>query len=299
MKQRYRLKLADGQGWEMVAAQGTEPWVQKLASIMHLERCEPNGCPKLIFMRARSDIDWWQDPVFGLTREVSEGLPCSGWKPQSLGVLQLWVHPDVPDVICWMGDGDDQDLDITRMWQSLFPFYQRAVESGGLPLHAGLVERNGAGVLLAANGGTGKSTCCRRIPSPWKALSDDMALIVVDTHQQYRAHPFPTWSDHLWNVQETTWDVQHHLPLSALFFLEQGEIDEVIPMGQGQASVLITESSGQVYQSILRYLTRDEERTIKEKIFDNASQLAKIIPAFKLRVSLHGRFWKEMERTLS
>lgn len=299
MRDRYLLRLADGQGWEIVAAQGTGPWVEKLASIMQLKHCEPNGYPKLVFMRAKPDIDWWQNPVFGFTREISEDLPCDGWKPENLGVLRLWVHPDVPDVICWMGEEDEQDQGIARMWQSLSPVYKRALESGGLPLHAGLVERNGTGVLLVAAGGTGKSTCCRRIPSPWKVLCDDVALIVQEPHKQYEAHPLPTWSNHLWKGQETTWNVQHHLPLAALFFLEQGEIDEVIPVKRGQASVLITDSAGQVYQSILRYLTREEERTIKEKIFDNACQLATMIPAFKLRVSLHGRFWEEMERTLS
>jgi len=35
---------------------------------------------------------------------------------------------------------------------------------------------------------------------------------------------------------------------------------------------------------------------LKEKVFDNACKLARGIPAFKLRVSLDGKFWKEMER---
>jgi SynChlorMet cassette protein ScmC len=302
MEERYLLRLADGQGWEIIAAEGVGPWVEKLASIMQLKNCEPNGYPKLIFIRKSSRADWRRHPVSKLGWNSSGDLADKGWKTHDLESLQLWAHSDVPDVICEMGDNEDHDLDIVRMWLSLSPVYNRALESGGLPLHAALVERNGTGVLLAAPGGTGKSTCCRRIPHPWKALSDDLVLIVVDTHKQYQAHPFPTWSNYLWEfsekLSEATWDIQHHLPLSAIFFLEQSITDEVIPVGKGQASVLVTESAVQVYQSIWRNLLQEEERRFKKKIFENACELAKGIPAFKLRVSMNGRFWEEMERIL-
>jgi SynChlorMet cassette protein ScmC len=298
MRERYLLRLGNGQGWEFVAAEGVGPWVEKLASIMELKNCEPNGYPKLVFTRKRLGLDWWRDPVSRLTRNISGGLPDTGWEAHDLRSLQLWTHRDVPDVICEMGDEEDHDLNIVRMWLCLSPVYKRALESGGLPLHAALVERNGTGVLLAAPGGTGKSTCCRRIVPPWKALCDDLTVAVADTDRQYRVHPFPTWSDYLWERSGTTWDVQQHLPLSALFFLEQGTTDEVIPLGKGQASVLITESAAQVYQSIWRNLLPEEERRFKKKIFENACELAKGIPAFQLRVSLNGRFWEEMDRTL-
>ena len=296
--ERYLLQLADGQGWEIVAGRGVEPWVEKLASIMQLNTCVSNGYPKLVFMRKSLDRDWWRNPVSMLAPALAEDLPEKGWIAHDLRSLQLWSHDEAPDVICEMGDEEDHDLDIVRMWLALSPIYDRTVGAGGLPLHAATVERNGTGILLAAPGGTGKSTCCQRIPPPWKALCDDLTLMVVDTHMQYRVHPFPTWSNYLWKLLEGTWDVQHHLPLSALFFLEQGTTDEVIPVGQGQASVLITESATQVYQASLRNLVSEEERAIKEKIFENACALAGTMPAFRLRVSLEGRFWEEMERVL-
>ena len=298
MEERYLLRLANGQGWEIAAAEGVGPWVEKLASIMQLRNCEPNGYPKLIFIRKRPHADWWREPVFMLTRDIQAEIPRSGWKPQHLESLHLWAHSDVPDVICEMGDEEDYYRDIVRMWLSLSPVYNRALELGGLPLHAALVERNGTGVLLSAAGGTGKSTCCRRIPFPWKVLCDDLVLIVADTHKQYQAHPFPTWSNYLGELSEATWDVQHHLPLSAIFFLEQATTDEVIPVGRGQASALITESSAQIFGIGWRNLIREEERILKQKVFDNACELAKSIPAFRLRVSLNGRFWEEMERVL-
>ena len=296
--QRYLLRLANDQGWEIVAGGGAERWVEKLAWIMHLHFCESTGYPKLVFMRKRLDRDWWRQPVSRLARNISVDLPNRGWIAHDLRSLQLWVHDDVPDVVCEMGDETDHDLDILRMWLALSPVYKRALESGGLPLHAALVERNGMGVLLSAPGGTGKSTCCRRIPPPWKPLCDDLTLVVMGNHKQYRAHPLPTWSNYLWKISDGTWDVQRHIPLSALFFLEQGAADEVVPVGQGQASVLITESATQVYQSIWTNFVDEEKRGLKERVFENACELAGLIPAFKLRVSMQGQFWERMEQIL-
>ena len=295
---RYLLRLADGQGWEIIAGRGAEPWVGKLASIMQLPYCESDGYPKLVFMRKSLEKDWWRDPVSRLTRTIAEDLPEKGWIAHDLRSLQLWAHDDVPDVICEMGDEEDYDLNIVRMWLALAPIYNRTLEAGGLPLHAALVERSGMAVLLSAPGGTGKSTCCRRIPSPWKALCDDLTLTVVDTHERYRVHPFPTWSNYLWKLSDTTWDVQQHLPLSAIFFLEQGASDEVLTVGRGQASVLITESAEQICQTAWRNLIPEEERGLKERLFKNACRLARTIPTFKLRVSMQGRFWEEIEKVL-
>jgi SynChlorMet cassette protein ScmC len=295
-RDRYLLQLADGQGWEFVASQGAESWVERLASIMRLQPCPANGHPKLVFMRKSLDRDWWRDPVARLTPTLD--LPEKGWTAHDLRSLQLWGHDEAPDVICEMGDDDDPELDIVRMWLALAPVYNRTLESGGLPLHAALVERKGTGLLLLAPGGTGKSTCYRRIPPPWKALCDDLTLMVKDGDTQYRIHPFPTWSNYLWKTSELTWDVQQHLPLSGLFFLEQGATDEAIPIGQGQASILITESAEQICQAAWRNLIPEEERRLKEQLFENACALARAMPTFRLRVSLEGRFWEEMERVL-
>ena len=51
-------------------------------------------------------------------------------------------------------------------------------EKGGLLVHGALVEWNGTGVILAGPGGVGKTTASKRLPSTWRSLSDDTALIV-------------------------------------------------------------------------------------------------------------------------
>ena len=193
-------------------------------------------------------------------------------------------------------DGDGQDIQMMRM--ALQPIYQRSQDTGGLPLHAALVEQNGFGILLAAQGGIGKSTCCRRLRGPWRALCDDEALIVRDHKQGYLVHPFPTWSDYLLKRSKQTWNVQRYLPMSAIFFLEQSGADAVVPIGQGQASVLLYQSAMQVCSRNWMNLNRDGLSMLRKQLFENACDLVQRIPTFKLQVSLEGEFWEEMEKVL-
>jgi len=111
----------------------------------------------------------------------------------------------------------------------------------------------GHGFLLAGQGGTGKSTCCRRLPNNWKPLCDDESLIVLDKSKVYHVHPFPTWSDYIQKRAKNIWDVQGSVPLSAIFFLEQSEKDEVIPLSKEQSAILMTKSSKQAYDRSWRW----------------------------------------------
>jgi len=296
-KNGYRLRLANGQKWHIVASDETKALIEKLTAIMELETCEPNGYPKLIFIQRELGVEL-EPPTCSSNADILEGLPSDGWVVRNLGALKLWSHCDMPDVICEIRPEKNHDLDIIRMWLSLHPIYMRAQDSGGLPMHAALVVRNGKGVLLSAPGATGKSTCCRRLPSPWQALCDDETLVVQDSQEKYWTHPFPTWSHLLRQHYERTWNVQQYFTLSAVFFLEQGETDVVVPLGQGEATILITQSARDVWRRSWRNLDREEQRAFKNKLFDNACQLAKTIPVFSLRISLKGRFWENMEKVL-
>ncbi|MEE9604789.1 MAG: SynChlorMet cassette protein ScmC, partial [Candidatus Scalindua sp.] len=191
------------------------------------------------------------------------------------------------------------DLEIVNMLNSLHPIYQRVQDGGGLPLHAALLELDEKGILLAAPGDTGKSTSCRRLPDYWNPLCDDEALVVFDHENRYRAHPFPTWSEYLWKSSDKTWNVQHSVPLHAIFFLEQAESNEVFPLGEGKAAVSINQSATEVSRRLRRKLDDQTKRPLAKLQFDNACNMAKSIPSFTLRASLHGRFWEEMEKTLA
>ena len=295
---RYSMRLANDQGWQIIATDGLESWVAKLASLMSFDVCATNGDAKLILTGRESNDERLKDPVCRFRSEIKAALPSSGWKFRDLIWLHVWSHSDVPDIICEKGPNKTYQEEILSMRMSLQPIYQRAENSGGLPLHAGLVARDGWGALLAAQRNTGKSTCCRRIPSSWNALGDEEALVVRDNQKRYLAHPFPTWSNYLEKRSEPTWNVQQHVPLGAIFFLEQARTDEIVPLGQGEAAVLLYESATQVCYRNWVKLNRDEIRPLRRKLFENACELARTIPSFKLRVSLKGRFWEKIESVL-
>lgn len=286
----YTLRLANGQGWRMIPTEGLESWLDELAKIMELKSCGPERLPGLVFFKSSSCRD--------VRAHLPEALVRTGWKAHDLRALRIWCHSELPDRICEVGPKTDHDLDLIRMWLALHPVYQSAQNAGGLPLHAALVRRNGVGVLLAGSGDVGKSTCCRYLPDPWQVLCDDESLVVLAGRQRYVAHPFPTWSDRLWRRSEHTWNVQRHLPVAGIFFLEQSKIDEVVPLGQARTAVSVFRSAMQVCQRNWRYLTDDENRLLRRALFSNACELARAIPAYTLRFSLTGRFWVEIDKAL-
>jgi SynChlorMet cassette protein ScmC len=211
---------------------------------------------------------------------------------------RVWYDHGTRDTICEVDNSADEDAEVINMWFSTQPFFQRSIGKGGLAFHAGLAEWNGRGVLFAAHGGTGKSTTCRRLKPPWIALCDDEVLAVLDREKNYRVHPFPTWSDHLWRNLNNTWDVQYSVPLSAIFFICHSETNEVELLGEGEASAFINEASTQTCRKFWAKADKSLQREFRQEIFQNACEMAKKVPAYRLYLSLHGRFWEKVEEVL-
>lgn len=304
VKRAYCLQLANGHGWNLIATEGAESWLDCLASIMELRPCGLDGHPRIILTRDEIGEEKYGEPVYAFDPDIRRHLPGSGWKVKdrafsSDGVrIRFWCHSEVPDVIYYIGEGEAQEKHVMRMWNLTYFISQREQFFGGFPFHAGLIELNGKGMLLAADGGTGKSTCCSRIPSPWHSPADDQMLIVRDNQRRYFTHPFPTWSEYIWKNSGRTWNAERYVPLSAVFFLQRAEDDNVIPLEQIRSAVLINEYAMQ--GCIMGKIALDKEGRLllSKRIFNNACELAKTIPAYILEVSLHGEFWKEIERVL-
>jgi len=265
---------------------------------MELDECAIDGSRQLIFCGS----DNTQRVLSGMIDMVPS-------KSRSYGAsnyvhfyyhhtLRIWCHNDIPEFECEVLFNKGAKIEFLNMWHALLPIYQQSISQGGLPMHAGLVEVDGQGFALAASGDIGKSTCCRRLPDAWRPLCDDEMLVVLDKEKKYRAHPFPTWSDYLWQQSEKTWNVQCSVPLSGIFFLEKSETDEVEPVGEGEAAMLMTDSAMQICEKFWRNKDKEDQKEFREQLFNNSCKMAKKIPAYRLKVSLEGRFWKKMEEAI-
>jgi SynChlorMet cassette protein ScmC len=176
--------------------------------------------------------------------------------------------------------------------------HRQVQERGGIPFHGALVEKEGRGVLLAGAGGAGKSTCCARLPPPWRAMGDDAALIVAAGNGSYRAHPLPTWSD-LWiRGLKKSWPIESSVPLALILFIEQAPEDELVPVGRGLAAVRIAEAAGQA--TFLGYEEGGEaKRRLRNEFFDHAARCAQAVPSAILRVSPAGPFWEKIDEAMA
>lgn len=289
-QRRYALCLGDGSRWLLAADAYLEAWVERLARVMDLKRAKAcGGQMRLLFCR--------MDGHGG----AASGPEANGLNGQVISLDLKTVRTrrlsGVCDVVCEVNNSKGYETEVVNMWHATQPIFFQSMESGGLPFHAALVELDGRGILLAAPGDSGKSTCCGRLPGYWKALCDDETLIVFNG-RQYVAHPFPTWSDYLFKHTDRTWDVQHSVPLEAIFFLEQRATDDAVPVGAGRAAAMICDSASQVCRKFWKRSPGDVQRDTRRRIFSNAGEIAKRVPAFLLGVSLQGRFWEKIEEII-
>jgi SynChlorMet cassette protein ScmC len=239
-----------------------------------------------------------EGPVGRHNRHMREGLPRKGWREIDCRTMRIWVHHEVEDVIYEDFSDAGTTPEPNKVCFYLFPIYRKVVESGGMPVHAALVEWKGKGILLAAPGDTGKSTCCMRLPSPWRVLGDEETLIVRDQEGQYFAHPFPTWSDIYERGLNKSWEVQKSVPLSAIFFLEKSEKVDVAPIGRGQAAMQLNRLAAEKVKRGWWCENPEEVTQLTCRLFDNACELIQQISSYILRTNLTGRFWEDIEKTI-
>jgi SynChlorMet cassette protein ScmC len=170
---------------------------------------------------------------------------------------------------------------------------------GGVLLHGALAEKDGIGVILAAPGGTGKTTASDRLPAPWHSLCDDTTLVVRDSEGKYWAHPWPTWSRFLRGESGGSWDVQKAVPLASVFFLSRAVEDRVESVGSGRSVGLLVECAEQSSQLMARGLSKEETRALRLERFNNVCALARVVRTQVLHISLAGTFWQEIEQVMA
>jgi SynChlorMet cassette protein ScmC len=287
----YKLSLSDGTTWGFSATHEIFPWLKKLAEIMCLELADLDKIDRrLLFLAHKPENLPNHDQINN-----------EDWNVLKRGTAyRIWSHSKVPETIIELNHEfiDHKELQVINMWSSLKQIYLHYIENNGAPFHATLAEIRGKGVLIAASGGTGKSTCYNRLPKYWNPLADDNALAVRIEDNNYRVHPMPTWSDHLWNSKKSTFDSSYSVPLKGMFFLEQSEKDEVISLSRSDALREVYESMKQIWETYWEKTSKKEKQNMSRKLFDTAFNIVKQVPCYKLKATLHGKFWKEIENVL-
>jgi SynChlorMet cassette protein ScmC len=282
----YGITLIDDQNWHLIASPEAEEWLDKLAKIMGLERRMLQSSSKMHFFKDHS--------AFGAsTKNLEKSMYAksgSDFEHMLIRPVGFWENKRSHDVLCEIYPGDNL-TDMYAMSVSLYPIFKSGLSYGSMPFHAALLEKNGRGFLIAASSGVGKSTCCRRVPYPWHPLCDDEVFVAHDKAGSYHAHPFPTWSECMSHNSDHTWNVQYHVPIAGIFFLMQSEVDEVEPLTQGKAAIHIYNAAFEVW----RRFWRSQRTETRRNIFENACNIAKVVPSFILKARHNGRFWDLME----
>lgn len=285
------LRIDDKTGWTLRATAEAEGWLERFASIMGLSPGAANGSAKTVTLKRADRI---RPGPAAEDRPAWEGAV---WDFRRIPGAVLDQAKEGQQVLCLLPAARGEESDLESMRHVLLPLYLEALRMGGFPVHAALAEVEGRGVLLAGRGGIGKSTCYGRLRPPWRGLADDLALVVRDQLGNYRAHALPTWSD-LRAGSESAWDVRRSVPLEAIFFLEQWEADEATPVGRGEAAVACRRSAMEVFWSVGPFVLRGEPMNIATRAFENAVDFSLAVPAYRLKVSLTGRFWERIEEAL-
>lgn len=279
------LSLADGWRWAIAAENpAAELLVARLGKIMQLPEASA-------------------PPPAGLWRQLS--LVADG-RPQALKAslplaLQAARHGE-PASCALETEGADDDLLFAQVMQLTTLFGADAQPRGGALAHGALAlipGVSGEGILLAAPGGAGKTTASSRLPLPWVSLCDDTTLIVRDAEGTYWAHPWPTWSRFLWGGPGGSWDTPRAVRLRAIFFLEQAPRDQAEQLGAGHTAAALVQSIEQASRLMTRLADHALARVLRLEWLDVACALAQRVPGFRLRITLTGAFWEEIQRSLS
>ena len=204
-----------------------------------------------------------------------------------------------PPVVCTLALHDHWGNRYVNLLHLSHVLARAAQARGSMLIHGALAVRDGLGVILAAPGGTGKTTASRRLPAPWRSLCDDTTLVTRDSNDNYLAHPWPTWSRFIDGGPDGTWDVQRAVPLKGIFFLNRAPEDRAESVGAGQAVSLLIESARQASMIKAPHQLIEEVRAQHLERFINLCDLARNVPAHILHISLTGAFWQVLDQALS
>jgi signal peptidase I len=206
---------------------------------------------------------------------------------------------DGKTIVCGFPSPVDQEDIAVQAMQVGLSIAHETQKRGGILVHGGFAELHGQGVILAAPGGTGKTTASTRLPAPWNSLCDDAALICRDADGKYFAHPWPTWSRFYFGGMGGAWNTGCAIPLKALCFLSQSPDDVLEDLNSSQAAAMLIESVEQANRVFSRTLLPSDIHENHRQQFSIVCELADRLPVHRLQLSLTGKFWSLIEESLN
>ena len=285
----FSLRLEDGSRWWIGGSRHAAFIAEKMGGIMALQEGDPED----------SRLIYFYDKAADRTNLDLSRLQAQGWIKIYQELCQIYFHPGLRHVLCEY-DADREDSFYPLMSFGVHAVHWESLYRGGLPFHGTLLEYQGQGIILAAPGGTGKSTCSRRVPPPWRACCDDEILVVKSPDGRYLAHPFPTWTDYIWKRGDHVWPAEKALPLAGIFFFKQSlEEDRVKSLGGALSALSATRSASEIM--ILHFLAKSnpgEVLELRQNIFANACEIVQKVPTYRLLVKLTGSFWEHIEAAM-
>ena len=296
------LCLSDGTRWCIRGDVEARSWVDSLGSIMSLQPAKMGEVDCTIQLSPSGKLDRKESSLSGDANfllekrafSILEPLVPEKWQLIDFKTLRIWYRKADNLFFCEINPIVNENVRYVNLWRCIYTIYIHSIQHFGLPFHGAMIAKGDSAYILAGSGGVGKSTACVRLPEDWKGCCDDESLVVSAGKQSFRAHPFPTWSEYLYRRSRKTWDVQSSWPLRAFFFIEQSTQDWVEPVEKGEAAGLINRSAMQVCQRFLRILSVEDRRRLSLQIFANACEMARSIPAYRMGMTLTGRFWEMM-----
>jgi SynChlorMet cassette protein ScmC len=277
---QYVLELMDGSSWAISAGdEKTVPVVSHFAETMQLSFSE-----KQVLLGSGVSQNFLLAILGG--EQSSTFLPL---RKSSNGDSQI---------ICPLNHWESENERFAHFIKLSLILARQSQMLGGVLLHGALASWEGCGVVFSGAGGAGKTTASNRLPSPWKSLSDDLTLAVRDSHGDYWAHPWPTWSRFLSGESGGSWDVQKAVSLKSIFFITKSEKDQIDSIGRGLAVNLLLNSVQQASSLMIRDLEQKETRCLHFEWLNNICDLSRCISVHTLGISFKGTFWRLVERTL-
>ncbi|MCP3898107.1 MAG: SynChlorMet cassette protein ScmC [Desulfobacteraceae bacterium] len=179
-----------------------------------------------------------------------------------------------------------------------FVMLNEIIPKGGVPIHSLLLEYKGNGILLVGGSGAGKTTGFKRVQQPFRALSDDHAFITIK-NDEYVVHPFITISECTENRLPQSRDINYYVPLKMICFLNKSDKDQIIPINQSKAAYDFYNTAILLIKMYYNDFDNNSElKNFRTMIFNNACDIIKKVPSYKLNASLDGQFWLKIQEVI-